>query len=520
MTNLNHTGSPPTGGTGDPGTPVLLAASAHQPASSPGSSNRSLVIPVSPDHRLPGSHEHTGLRDQLETEDTLPSGDSYTMESGVTGSTGVPVHGSTLDPGLRLPLDPGLWTPSPSPSVTGATGPLVVPEIAVPSDSGLTGDREEYASALGDLYMDEFLAWALDPFWMLTIRPPKNWAVPWIGQAIKEAAVSYHRITYAKRKQPNDDFSYYAAILYSHKSKIWHAHLLCQRLPLFPDRLVRCFEKEFGCGPGIVDLKDRDDFRAEAARYSGWLDEAQSPMDYRNYVAGIRNIEGHYFYDTFGTLEPHVDVYGSVLKRNPESVQRARAAAELVLQHSPVVTARQEPETSGRCAGGNGADRIDENIADVDAIPTGSPDSGTQSDPGEPGGELRALGRHTLVELHLEEHEAVECRSWIYRTIKFAHTFGDEQGRRYRWYGTNPRPVNMRGYKYPGRYPVLRGVPLTFAANIREVWPDGTASISRPYIRLDRQPEATRRAYAVKYGIPLGELGLEVELNPDATQVA
>jgi hypothetical protein len=79
------------------------------------------------------------------------------------------------------------------------------------------------------------------------------------------------------------------------------------------------------------------------------------------------------------------------------------------------------------------------------------------------------------------------------------------------WYGTNPTPVNLRGYRYPGRYPVLRGVPLTFAANVREIWPDGTASISRPYIRLDRQPEATRRAYAKGYGIPLGELGLEPE---------
>jgi hypothetical protein len=54
----------------------------------------------------------------------------------------------------------------------------------------------------------------------------------------------------------------------------------------------------------------------------------------------------------------------------------------------------------------------------------------------------------------------------------------------------------------------LRGVPLTFAANIREIWPDGTVSLSRPYLRLDRQPEATRRAYAEEYGIPLDELGL------------
>ena len=52
---------------------------------------------------------------------------------------------------------------------------------------------------------------------------------------------------------------------------------------------------------------------------------------------------------------------------------------------------------------------------------------------------------------------------------------------------------------------------MTFAANIREIWPDGTASISRPYVRLDRQPEATRHAYAKEYGTSLRELGLEGE---------
>jgi hypothetical protein len=185
------------------------------------------------------------------------------------------------------------------------------------------------------------------------------------------------------------------------------------------------------------------------------------------------------------------------------------AASELTLCRE--VTSCQEPQTGGQCAVEIGADRIEENIAHVDAIPTGSPDSGTQSDAAEPGVELRALGRHTLIELRLEEHEAVECRSWIYRTIKFVHIFRDDQGRRYCWYGCNPRPVNLRGYRYPGRYTVLRGVPLTFAANVREIWPDGTVSLSRPYVRLDRQPEATRRAYVEEYNIPLDELGLEPE---------
>ena len=41
-------------------------------------------------------------------------------------------------------------------------------------------------------------------------------------------------------------------------------------------------------------------------------------------------------------------------------------------------------------------------------------------------------------------------------------------------------------------------------------------SLSRPYIRLDRQPEATRRAYAKEYGIPLRELGLELEAGGHA----
>jgi hypothetical protein len=48
-------------------------------------------------------------------------------------------------------------------------------------------------------------------------------------------------------------------------------------------------------------------------------------------------------------------------------------------------------------------------------------------------------------------------------------------------------------------------------ANIREIWPDGTVSLSRPYLRLDRQPEATKRAYARVFEISLDELGLELE---------
>ena len=147
---------------------------------------------------------------------------------------------------------------------------------------------------------------------------------------------------------------------------------------------VTRFEKEFGYGPGIVDLKDRDDFRAEATRYSGWLEEKLSPVDYRAYVAGIRNIEGHYFYDTFGTLEPHVDVHSPVLKRNPERVRLAvEAASELTLCRE--VAACQEPENGGQCADENRADGINEIIVPVDAIPTDSTGSDRTLDSGKPG---------------------------------------------------------------------------------------------------------------------------------------
>ena len=102
-----------------------------------------------------------------------------------------------------------------------------------------------------------------------------------------------------------------------------------------------------------------------------------------------------------------------------------------------------------------------------------------------------------------------EWRHGIWPRTTYVHTFRDDQGQRYRWNGTSPVPVNLRGYRYPGRYPVLQGIPLTFNANVREIWPDGTAIISRPYIKLDRQPEATRRAYAREFRIALEELGLD-----------
>jgi hypothetical protein len=171
------------------------------------------------------------------------------------------------------------------------------------------------------------------------------------------------------------------------------------------------------------------------------------------------------------------------------------------------VTARQGPETGGQCAVGNGADRIDENIADVDTILTDSPDSGTEFEAGNPTGEPLSLGRQVLVGLRLVDTDIINTRYGRHRITKYGHTFRDDQGRQYRWYGTNPTPLTLRGYRHPGRYRVLPEVSLTFSATVREIWPDGTVSISRPYIRLDRQPEATRRAYAKEYGIPLHELG-------------
>ena len=73
----------------------------------------------------------------------------------------------------------------------------------------------------------------------------------------------------------------------------------------------------------------------------------------------------------------------------------------------------------------------------------------------------------------------------------------------------NPTLISLSGYQCSGRCRVLPGFPLTFAANVREIVPDGTVSVSRPYIRLDRQPAATRRTYARQFGISLDELGLD-----------
>jgi hypothetical protein len=120
-----------------------------------------------------------------------------------------------------------------------------------------------------------------------------------------------------------------------------------------------------------------------------------------------------------------------------------------------------------------------------------------------------ASGRHQLTGLRLTGLDVREWRHGLYPRTTFVSTFRDREGRWYRWNGTNATPINLRGYRYPGRYPALPGVALDFAATVRRTLGDGTVVISRPYIRLDRQPEQTRHEYARECGIPLGELGLE-----------
>ena len=61
-----------------------------------------------------------------------------------------------------------------------------------------------------------------------------------------------------------------------------------------------------------------------------------------------------------------------------ETAGALASASELTLCRE--VTARQGPQTGDPRAVGNGADGINERIAHVDTIPTGSPDSGIQSD--------------------------------------------------------------------------------------------------------------------------------------------
>jgi len=134
---------------------------------------------------------------------------------------------------------------------------------------------------------------------------------------------------------------------------------------------------------------------------------------------------------------------------------------------------------------------------------------GTNTDAAQSAIGALALGRQTMVGLVQEEFEVREWRCGLWPNRRFLHIFRDDQGRRYRWYGTNPAPINVRGYQHRGRYPVLPGVPLTFNSTVTDIWSNETIIISNSYIRLDRQSEETKRAYALAFDISFDELGLD-----------
>ena len=46
-------------------------------------------------------------------------------------------------------------------------------------------------------------------------------------------------------------------------------------------------------------------------------------------------------------------------------------------------------------------------------------------------------------------------------------------------------------------------------ATVTDIWSNETIIISNSYIRLDRQSEETKRAYALAFDISLDELGLD-----------
>ncbi len=443
--------------------------------------------------RLEGSPAPPGLRGSLAPAGRAGSGCPEVYSEGSTGSTGVSSSGSGVllapDPGVdgpfgsTGPLGPG-GTGGPgatcstlgsgSTGTTGAPGPLVVPVLALPDSLNLDQNRRVCCEGLGELALADFLAWELDPFWMLTVRPPDTWAVEKIQQAVIEAAKRYRRKTRAKRALVDDDLVYYAAILYCHEWKLWHVHILCQRLPAHSRTLTRCFKAEFGSRYGVVDLQDRTDLREEAAERSGWLQEIHEAVDYRTYVAGRRNIVGHYGYDEEQALDYHVDLHSPLLKRHPK-------------RERPDVKARPEPliEPGRR---GTGWSRI----------------TASHAAPPPPGSQELAV-------LRLVESEAYFRSRSAWPHPRIARTLRDDLGRIYRWDGTCSLPVYLHGRGKPGRYPLIEDVPLALRATVGRVWHNRTISISRAYIRLDQQPEETKWAYVEEFGIAPNELGLEPE---------
>jgi hypothetical protein len=359
---------------------------------------------------------------------------------------------------------------------TSITSPLVVPALTLPPYLDITPDWRNYCESLGAGILAEYLAVGIDPFWMLTIRPPKNWSKEWVGQSIKAAAIAYHWRTYESQSLTNDDFAYYAAILWSHKSKRWHAHILCQRLPLYPGLLVLCLEEAVNGFAGTIDLKDHDNLRALASENPDWLSQIHPVVDYRTYLAGRRNITGHYGWDPKDLHGPHVDLYSPVLKYFPERERLAIVAESMDVGSTATSGSKQTvPGYTGSQKVSQGASRF---------------------------------GRKWFRGMRLESC-TIEDRCGM---VVLYCIFRDDEGLTYRWKGSNPEPVNVRGYRRdPGRYRLIPGVTLDFRANIYGNWPDGTIRISRPYFRLDTQPDAAKREYARKYSIPLEDLGLDSE---------
>ena len=422
----------------------------------------STISIVQQGHSPPDSHPTLATGDSLEPDSTRSLVNLPTVISGdsISETTGLPLAlapASTIVSGL---CPTGVLA-------TSSTIPLVVPALTLPPHLEITRDWRNYCESLGAGILAEYIACELDPFWMLTIRPPKNWSKEWIGQAIKAAAIAYHGETYGTDAFTNDDFVYYAAILWSQRSKRWHAHLLCQRLPLHPDLLVRCFETAINRNPGTIDLKDHDNLRALASLTPGWLDQIQPDVDYRTYLAGRRNITGHYGWDPEAHHDPHVDLYSPVLKLYPER-ERLVIVAEPAATVLTATPGHQQPVPGGSAPG-------------------------------------YMFGRKLLQGMRLESC-AIGDR---FGMVALYHIFRDEQGLTYRWNGSNPEPVNARGNRHPGRYRLVPGIALDFKARVQGHWPDGAIRISHPYFRLDAQPEATRREYARKYHIALEDLGLD-----------
>ena len=184
-------------------------------------------------------------------------------------------------------------------------------------------------------------------------------------------------------------------------------------------------------------------------------------VHYRTYLAGRRNITGHYGFDPQREHEPHEDLHSPVLKH-----YRERERLVILAETAATASSSQQKALSSKYL----------------------------------------VGRRLLRGMILESCTLQDR----FGMTALYHTFRDEQGLLYRWKGSNSQPANVRGRRQKdGRYRLIPGVPLDFRARACGQWPDGAIWISRPYFRLDEQPKATRREYARRYGIPLEDLSLD-----------